>query len=235
MKERKEKYFGFFHGYLTNPEKIDKFGDSFPDNSTRAVGYGIAHLLNEDEIDFIAISIGSKLAGPNVRRLRALKPNTLKEDKDHPENDKIKSSENTVTTGGEIREIIKILKNDPTCTVISVCICPHKDRITKIMELCTFLRPDIRYRWHILSFEEILQEAVKNGDHPVFHQAVLTSSENWEDIKSFKKQEEGVAKLLDIPLVGSLGVYIFPELIPDKSKIIFQKWLLSKLRGKKDC
>jgi len=221
MKERKEKYYGFVHGYLANLNRKDKFGDPFPDNSTRACLYAAAKLIKSGDVDSIALSIESELAGPNVRRLRALLPNKLKENKEHPEDDKIYSSENTVTTLGEIREVIKILKKDPTCTVISVCVGSHEDRIKKIMEVCTFLRPDVSNRWHILSFEKIMEKAIETGDHEIFHKEVLEGSKNWEDLNGFRKQEEKVAKFLNIPVAGPLGISILPELIPDKVKIKF--------------
>ncbi len=220
----------FIHGYLSDNTRKDRDGNHVPDKVTRACVYAAAHLYRTGQVDKIAFSIKSDLAGPIERRLHTLLSNKLKDDD-------VISTDNTVTTRGEVQEIKRLL-TDNDDRIISICIDPHKERVEGNMHFITLFNSSVRKRWCVKSFNEILSESTTNGTHPAFindlHRNILNGSDSWENIFSFKKQEEGFSKLTKIPVLGPVCTYLMPELIPDNTKVQFQKWLLEKLGNKKE-
>jgi hypothetical protein len=202
----------FIHSYLSD---TDKGGKSIPDRPTRACILAAAELKRRNKVDAIALSVIPELSEPITKRLKTLLPKSLDESD-------IISTENTVTTKGEVREIKRLSEEKVLDEAVSIVISPHKKRVEEnVRRLFGKNQATVAVK----TFDEVLTSERQDG----LYDGIINESESWSLFKQFEKQEVFAQRLSKIPFIGEFLVRDAPDLLPGKLKIWLQKRLLKHL------
>lgn len=202
----------FIHSYLSD---TDKGGKPIPDRPTRACILAATELKRRNKVDTIALSVVPELSEPITKRLKSLLPESLDESD-------IISTENTVTTKGEVREIKRLSEEKVLDEVVSIVISPHKKRVEENVRR---LFGENQATVSVKTFDEVLTSERQDG----LYDGIINESKSWSLVGKIEKQEVLAQRLLKIPFIGEFLVHDAPDLIPGKLKIWLQKRLLKHL------
>lgn len=202
----------FIHSYLSDK---DHGGNPIPDRPTRACILAAAELKRRGKVDTIALSVVPVLSEPITKRVKSLLPKSL------DESDLI-STEKTVTTKGEVKEIKRLADDEGFSKVVSIVIGPHKKRVEGNVRK---IFGENQETVSVKTFAEVLTAEREDK----LYDGIIKESESWSLFKQFEKQEVFAEKLTKIPLIGEFLIHDAPDLLPDKLKIWLQKMFLRYL------